>query len=58
MGISQDFGEISAIVLFKFMYTFGLQIFSFFSASDLQVWSFNGITEFLGILFAALESFN
>jgi hypothetical protein len=38
------------------MYTFGLHLFSF-NAHDLQVWSFDGISEFLLIPSAALESF-
>jgi hypothetical protein len=39
------------------MYTFGLHPFSFFDAHDSQVWSFDGVTEFLHIPFTALESF-
>jgi hypothetical protein len=35
-------------------YPFGLHLFSF-SAHDSQVWSFDGVTEFLHILFTALE---
>jgi hypothetical protein len=34
-----------------------LHLFSFSNSHDLQVWSFNGIAEFLHILFIALESF-
>jgi hypothetical protein len=34
-----------------------LHLFSIFSAHDSQIWSFNGITEFLHIPFIALESF-
>jgi hypothetical protein len=39
------------------MYSFGLYLFSLFDAHDSQAWSFDGVTEFLHILFAAFESF-
>jgi hypothetical protein len=39
-------------------YPFGLHLFSFFNALDSQVWSFDGVTEFLDIPFTALELFN
>jgi hypothetical protein len=34
------------------MYPFGLHLF--FNADDSQVWSFDGVSEFLHILFTAL----
>jgi hypothetical protein len=37
------------------MYPFGLHFFSFFNDHDSQVWSFDGIIEFLHILFTVLE---
>jgi hypothetical protein len=37
------------------MYHFGLHLFFFFIVHDSQVWSFDGVTEFLHILFTALE---
>jgi hypothetical protein len=40
------------------MYPFGLYLFTFFNAHDSQVWSFEGVTEFLPILFIALELFD
>jgi hypothetical protein len=47
---SSQFGMLSAIVLLTIfsMDTFGLYLF-FFSAQDLQVWSFNEIADFLRI---------
>jgi hypothetical protein len=39
------------------MYPFSLHLFFFFDAHDLQVSSFDGVAEFLCILFAAFESF-
>jgi hypothetical protein len=45
------FWRFSAIIL----YLFCLQLF-FFDAHDLQVWSFDGVAEFLCILFAAFDS--
>jgi hypothetical protein len=38
-------------------YTSGLQFFSFFNAHDLQVWSFDGIAEFLQVPITTVESF-
>jgi hypothetical protein len=40
------------------MYPFGLYLFSFFNAHDSQVWSLDGLTEFLHIPFTALELFD
>jgi hypothetical protein len=37
------------------IYTFGLHLFCFFNAPNLQVCSFNGLTEFLHIPFAVLS---
>jgi hypothetical protein len=34
-----------------------LHVFSFFSGHDFQVWSFDGVAEFLCIHFTAFESF-
>jgi hypothetical protein len=34
---------------------FGLHLLSFFNAHDSQVWSFDGVTEFLHIPFTTLE---
>jgi hypothetical protein len=39
------------------MHSFGLHLFSFFNANDSQVWSSDGIAEFLHMPLAALESF-
>jgi hypothetical protein len=39
------------------MYPFGLHPFSFFDAHDSQVWSFDGVTEFFYIPFAAFKTF-
>jgi hypothetical protein len=39
-------------------YPFGLHLFSFFSAHDSQVWSFDGVAEFLNTPFAALLLFD
>jgi hypothetical protein len=38
-------------------YPFGLNLFPFFDAHDLQVWSFDGVAEFLHIPFTTFESF-
>jgi hypothetical protein len=38
-------------------YPFGVHLSSSFDAHDLQVWSFDGIADFLCIPFAAFESF-
>jgi hypothetical protein len=35
-----------------------LYLFSFFNAHDSQVWPFDEVTEFLHILFTALELFD
>jgi hypothetical protein len=37
------------------MYPFGLHLFSFLNAHDSQVWSIDGVAEFLHIPFTALE---
>jgi hypothetical protein len=39
-------------------YIFGLHLFSFFNAQDSQVWSFDGVSEFLHIPFAGFELFD
>jgi hypothetical protein len=55
----QLFLEIWEIFCYYFVgyiiYPFGLHFF--FDAHDLQVWSFDGVAEFLCIPFAAFESF-
>jgi hypothetical protein len=35
-----------------------LHLFSFFNAHDFQVWAFDGVAEFLHILFRVLELFD
>jgi hypothetical protein len=35
-----------------------LHLFSFFNAHDCQVWSFDGVGEFLHFLFTGLELFD
>jgi hypothetical protein len=51
--------EIFCYYFIKYIiYPCGLQHFSFFSAHDSQVWSFDEVTEFLHILFWALELFD
>jgi hypothetical protein len=37
------------------MYSFDLHLISFFNAHDSQVWSFDGVAEFLHIPFTVLE---
>jgi hypothetical protein len=53
----QNFLEIWEISEY-IMYPFGLHLLSFFNAHDSQVWSFDGITEFLHLPFLALELFD
>jgi hypothetical protein len=40
------------------MYSFGSHLFSFFNAHGSQVWSFDGVAEFLHITFTALDWFD
>jgi hypothetical protein len=40
------------------MYPFGLHLFSFFNSHDSQVWSFDGVAEFLHIPFTAPKLFD
>jgi hypothetical protein len=58
----QNFLEIWEILCYYFiviiMYLFGLYLFSFFNAHDSQVWSFDGVAEFLHIPFTALQLFD
>jgi hypothetical protein len=52
------FGNFSVTIFFTdITYPFGLYLF-FFNAHDFQVWSFDGVSEFLHIPFTALELFN
>jgi hypothetical protein len=57
----QNFPEIWEIFCYSFieyiLYPISLHIFSF-NAYDSQVWSFDGVTEFLHIPFTALELFD
>jgi hypothetical protein len=54
----QNFLKLWEIFCYYFieyiMYAFGLHLFSF-NAHDSQVWSFDGVAEFLHIFFTALE---
>jgi hypothetical protein len=56
----QNFLEIWEIFCYYFIkyitYPFGLYLF-FFNDHDSQVWSFDGVAEFLHITFTALELF-
>jgi hypothetical protein len=52
-----EFWEIFCYYFVEYItYIFGLHLF--FNAYDLQVWSFNGVAEFLHIPFKVLESKN
>jgi hypothetical protein len=51
--------EISFYYLIEYvMLPFGLYLFSFFNSYESQVWSFDGVAEFLHIPLTALELFD
>jgi hypothetical protein len=53
------FGTCSVIILLNILHIpLALHLFSFFNAHDSQVWSFDGVAEFLHIAFTALELFD
>jgi hypothetical protein len=60
--MSKAFSRFGKFLCYYFiehiMYPFGLHIFSFFNAHDSQVWSLDGVTEFLHIPVKALELFD
>jgi hypothetical protein len=53
-SLSQDLGKF--LLLFYWCINFSLDLFSFFTAHDSQVWSLIWVTKFLTVPFAALES--
>jgi hypothetical protein len=55
--LSQDLGNLCYYFIEYIMYPFGLYLF-FFNAQGSQIWPFDGVTEFLYILFTALELFD
>jgi hypothetical protein len=58
----QNFLEIWETFCYYFteyiMHPFGLHLFSFFNASDSQVWSSDGVNAFLHIPFTVLDLFD
>jgi hypothetical protein len=52
-------GEFSVIIFVEYiMFPFSSYLFSFFNTPDSQVWSFDGVADFLQIHFTALELFD
>jgi hypothetical protein len=55
--LSQDFVNFLLLFYWTYYNPFCLELFSFFDTYDPQVWSFDGVGEFLHNVFTALELF-
>jgi hypothetical protein len=55
---SQDLGKFLLLFCEYITNSFCLHLFSFFNAHDSQVWSFDGVSEFLHIPFTGFELFD
>jgi hypothetical protein len=55
--LSQDFGNFLYFIEY-ITYRFGIKVFSLSNAYDSQIWSSEGVTEFLHMPFTAFELFD